>query len=464
MANEADRAFRRAWSLFLAANQCGNCWNPIFISPKDYSGGDEGQTIEHYGMTYAIRCGSRLAEVCPPCSRLYSMDAKRLVSLGLTGAENLVSLTVSENSRLFITLTLPSFGRVHHVLKRRGHLGQCHPGKKEHCRHGTRITCNKIHEKDDPDVGTPLCPDCYALDDQILANATVTELWDRFRDHELPRELAKVLGIERDEFGDYLRVEAIKTAESQARLAIHFHGFIRLDGPSGQGSRLKMKVTDAQLVKAVQRAAKKVVIHKRFAISDTDPGAIERDFRFGEQVDVFVINELNQKFFAGYVSKYATKAATDSQGFAHTFRDLDQIDTLPDSAWWPRTLARTAWKLGGDPRFASLKLRLHANTFGFRGHFLTKSRYWSVTFVQLKEIRVKWAIEHRDPKHPPLSNVPLSLFLNKSVKWGVAAFGWLNDRDLEVVHAWSRVEEEFRTNERERQREWREHLRESEAA
>ena len=445
----------RTLTLVRAAAKCLHCRRPMFLAPKykgDWLGPQPNEPLRSYRMMYPIKCGSRLAEICPSCSLLYSIDAHRLVGLGLKGDDDLVPLTTSQNHRLFFTVTLPSFGIVHHVLERNGHPGQCHPGQKCFCQHGTKITCNKIHEADDPDVGTPLCPDCYAIDDQVLANATVTELWDRLRDHEIPRELAKLLGIPRDELKDCMRIEASKTAEMQARGAIHFHGFVRLDGPAGQGSRPTRLITDGQLVKAFQNAVRKVVIHKRFALSDDDPDAIERDFHFGSQIDVIVINDLNTKFFAHYVAKYATKGATDAAGLARTFRTLFQIDALPNSAWWPRLLARTAWLLRENPRFASLKLRDHANTFGFRGHFLTKTRHWSVTFCQLKQIRVQWAIAHANPDGPSTLNFPRELFEDPDVTWGVVARGWLNELDALAVRFWWRSDQDGR----EQERYWRE--------
>ena len=164
--------------------------------------------------------------------------------------------------------------------------------------------------------------------------------------------------------------------------------------------------------------------------------AIVRDFSFGEQVNVVVVNDKNVKFFVKYASKYVTKAATDALGFAHKFSSLARIDALHDSAWWPRLVDRVAWLMGEDPRFAKLKLQDHAHTFGFGGWFLSKSRGWSVTFGMLKELRVKWAIDHAKSEFPTESNVPLEFFEDDSVKWGVVAFGWYGKVDGRLVRKW----------------------------
>lgn len=469
---------RRTVTLLKADANCNSCWHPIFIAREELIKRLGGAIPSTYQDTYAIRCGSRLAEVCLPCSIIYGIDSNRLVLKGLIGDDDYVPTSVSENLRLFFTLTLPSCGKVHHYVERDGKLRQCHPGKKTFCPlHGFQTSCNKTHTKDDPDVGTPLCPDCYAIEDQILANATATELWDRLRDHEFPRELAKILKIDREDLKDFLHIEAVKTAEMQARGAIHFHGFIRVDGPrpkpkekkhskkskkddsaekkySTQGTRPKINVTDVQLVKAFEKAAKKVVIHKGFGLSKSDPNPIKKDFRFGKEHKIIIVNAQNQKMFALYVAKYATKGATDCLGFARTFHSISQIENLPDSAWWPRLLAWIAWKLSENPRYKSLKLQLHANTFGFRGHFLSKTRQWSVSFAQLKEIRKQWAIEHADRENSIGLNVSPDAFEDKTIHWEVLHIGWFTPLDAQAIRSWYEFEQDCRKFERDCEREW----------
>lgn len=470
---------RRTVTLLKADANCSSCWHPIIIAPEDVVKFFGGQIPPNYTGTYAIRCGSRLAEVCLPCSIIYGIDANRLVKKGLEGDGEYVPISVSENLRLFFTVTLESFGQVHHVVERKGHAGQCHPGKKEFCRkHGFQISCNKIHTKDDPEVGSPMCPDCYQLEDAVLANATVGELWNRFIDHELLRELAKILKVDRELLADFLHIESVKTSEMQSRGAIHFHGFIRLDGPrpkartnkkqskkatklgkndsvekiyNTQGSHPLIKVTDVQLVKAFERAAKKTVIHKKFKLSKNDPTPIEKDFRFGKQLDVVVVTAKNSKMFAAYVAKYATKSATDVLGFARTFHSLAQIKALSDAAWWPKLLAQTAWELGENPRYKKLKLQLHANTFGFRGHFLSKSRQWSVSFVRLKQIRIQWAIDHDDLENSLGLNVPPDAFEDANISWAVLKIGWFTSLDALAIETWYEHDKDCREFERNRE-------------
>lgn len=433
--------WRRYYSVDLANRQAGFCRNPIHLAPK-YKGewmGPTPDTVRQngYEMTYPIRCGSRLAERCPSCSILYGIDANRLVYLGLAGDGDNVPLTVSQNPALWSTLTLPSLGPVHHYVERQpGKPGICHPGKRTFCEHGTLISCGKIHKKDDPELGTPLCPDCYGLEDQVLANATAPELWDRFLNTELPRALAKVLKIPARKLQNYLKIEAVKTSEMQGRLAVHFHACIRLDGPGSQGSAPKKPVTDAGLVKAFQMAVSRTVIRKTFTTGKGDLSPVTREFRFGKQVDVVSINAANAKFFANYTSKYATKSATEAAGFAREFRSLKQILAIPDKDWWPRLMACVAFKMGEDPRYKKLRLAEHAHTFGYGGWFITKTRRWSVTFGMLKQLRVKWVLDHLDRENPEYTNVDPSLFENEDITWAPVAFGWLTPLDARFNRMW----------------------------
>ena len=438
--DEITSNWRRYWSFEAAIDCCHYCRRPITIAPKFkgvWMGLDRDQGLTGYDMTYQIKCGSRLAEKCPACSQLYSIDANRLVALGLFGDGENVPLTVSDHPQLFFTLTVPSFGRVHHYVERqKGKPGICHPGKKEHDEDGARHNCGRTHEKDDPLVGTPICPDHYDFAGQVLANAMAGKVWNRFYDHELKRCLARELHISKKKLDNYLTIEAVKTVEMQTRLAVHYHGFIRLDGPTGQGSVPLVKVTDAQLVKAFRTAAAKTVVHKKFEAYPKDSNPIKRDFRFGVQMDAVVINDENAKFFAWYAAKYATKAATEAPGFLSRFRSLDQIEAVSDKHWFPRQLAKTAWAMGADPRFDELKLRQHAHTFGFGGHFISKSRNWSVDFADLKVLRRKWAIDHIDPERPRRSNIPPGLFADPDVTWAVIAVGWDTPLEARAVRAW----------------------------
>ncbi len=53
-------------------------------------------------------------------------------------------------------------------------------------------------------------------------------------------------------------------------------------------------------------------------------------------------------------------------------------------------MVRTAWTLGARKELADLRLRAWAHLLGFRGHFSTKSRRYSVTLGALRDARAEW--------------------------------------------------------------------------
>jgi hypothetical protein len=99
------------------------------------------------------------------------------------------------------------------------------------------------------------------------------------------------------------------------------------------------------------------------------------------------------------------------------------------SPWWSssrRSLAPEPPASGtrdatGDPR-----LRHWAHTLGFGGHFLTKSRRYSVTFGQLRRARAehrrleRWPDGERDPWGRPLDETVVLVFAT----WSYAGTGY----------------------------------------
>jgi hypothetical protein len=118
--------------------------------------------------------------------------------------------------------------------------------------------------------------------------------------------------------------------------------------------------------------------------------------RWGEQIDTRPISadrdagEGHGAGVAGYLAKYATKDAQKGGGLDRRIRVKGVIERaeLTDHA---RALMRSAWTL--SPRWAQ--------TLGFRGHFLTKARRYSVTFAALRGVRA----EYRAQADPWLAQV-----------------------------------------------------------
>jgi hypothetical protein len=107
---------------------------------------------------------------------------------------------------------------------------------------------------------------------------------------------------------------------------------------------------------------------------DTRPITADRDAGDGHGAGV-----------AGYLAKYATKDAQSGGGLDRRIRVKGVIERaeLSDHA---RALMRSAWSL--SPRWA--------HSLGFRGHFLTKARRYSVTFAALRGVRAQYR-EQADP-------------------------------------------------------------------
>jgi hypothetical protein len=114
-------------------------------------------------------CGNRRASRCPSCSRVYAADTYHLIKAGLSGGKS-VPDAVRSHPRLFVTLTAPSFGRVHAIRTTRA-------GKPLNCH------CNRRHSEDDPALGTPIDPAAYNYAGAVLWNAHAGALWARFTIH-----------------------------------------------------------------------------------------------------------------------------------------------------------------------------------------------------------------------------------------------------------------------------------------
>jgi hypothetical protein len=370
------------------------------------------------GGRLTIACGNRRETVCPACSRVYSGDAFQLISSGLFGGKSVPS-TVSENPRVFATFTAPSFGTVHLGPNRKGVARPCHPR-----RDGSG--CNRWHRAGDSVIGTPLNPSTYDYVGAVLWNASSSALWARFTIN-LRRDLARLAGLTVAELRTQASMVYAKVAEYQARGSIHFHAVVRIDGPDGSGSPAPVWATHELLTDAIRLAASRSAVMTP-AASDVLPIAIE----FGSQIDVRAIksdalatDDLTERAVAGYIAKYATKSAHSSgtldrsvccrecAGAGHhgTYqlrgREIRRVCRrclgtglsvyLADLklSTHLRTMIETAFRLGAVEELAGLKLRRWAHMLGFRGHFLTKARRYSITFASLREARREYARQER---------------------------------------------------------------------
>jgi hypothetical protein len=81
---------------------------------------------------------------------------------------------------------------------------------------------------------------------------------------------------------------------------------------------------------------------------------------------------------------------------ARPVRSAADITALACSEHYKRLIA-TTWRLGKRPAAAALALNRWTHTLGYRGHFLTKSRRYSVTFTALRRARTDCRRAQRHP-------------------------------------------------------------------
>ena len=229
-----------------------------------------------------------------------------------------------------------------------------------------------------------------------------------------------------------MRVRYVKVAEYQARGVVHFHAIIRLDAPGDSYQPPPGRYTLAVLTEAITQSAATV----QYATGDpADPDA--RLLGFGAQTDTRPIRHgtrgaLTAQAVANYIAKYATKSL-DTPGLPdrpiRREADIAHLRCPPHY----KHMITAAWRLGtrhahqvartwpvpkhADPhaigsyltgmRRASNtghgRLRRWAHTLGYGGHYLTKSRRYSVTFGHLRRERTdyrrrqRWPGGERDP-------------------------------------------------------------------
>ncbi|MFC8090363.1 replication initiator protein RepSA [Streptomyces sp. NPDC057301] len=355
----------------------GGCSDPIRLTGGTKTIDPATKTVLHAyttdtepGGMLRVACGNRRASRCPACAWTYAGDTYHLIRAGLTGdPAKGTPETVRDHPRVFATLTAPSFGPVHN-----------RPGKR-HCR------CGTLHAEDAPELGTPLDPLSYDYAGAVLWNNHASELWRYFTIY-LRREIARRAGLTQKAAREQSRVSFGKVAEYQKRGAVHFHAVIRFDGPEGPDSPPPAWATLDLLTDSIHAAAARVAV-------DVPPAGDEpaRTLYWGTQLDVQPIGafghgeEITEQAVASYVAKYATKAAETTGTVDRRIGNKEALVLLgvPDH---PRRLIEACLDL--HALYPNRKLRDWAHMLGFRGHFSTKSRRYSTTLGELRQVRADY--------------------------------------------------------------------------
>ncbi|WP_406399792.1 replication initiation protein [Streptomyces sp. NBC_00879] len=376
----------------------GGCAQPIHLTGWSLTRDrNTGQVLHAYstqdepGGRLRIACGNRRASRCQPCAYLYAGDAYRLVRAGLSGDDAMnIPTAVRERPRVFTTLTAPSFGRVHNIPD----TGRCR--------------CGMSHAAGDPALGSALDPDTYDYAGAVLFNNHAGELWHRFI-NRLRRELAASAGLTQKAFKETARISYGKVAEFQNRGGIHFHAVIRIDGPEGPDSAPPAWATLDLLTDAIRKARKHPYTTVTVPAVGPQPS---RSLSWGRKLDIqsitaFDSDDITEQKVAAYIAKYATKAAETTGTLDRRVGELAELDQhrVPDHA---RRLIRACWDL--DALYPERKLRAWAHMLGFRGHFLTKSRRYSSTFTERRQVRADYrAAEQRQALGLPEPDTTLVL-------------------------------------------------------
>jgi hypothetical protein len=398
---------RESFERFSAQGEsCGWCSHPIrLVGSQHQVDRSTGEILHTYTTdsepdgVLLKACGTRRATRCPSCAATYGADARMLVRSGLSGGKG-VPESVTSHPMVFATFTAPGFGAVHGIRSVGGHHS-CRPGVRgRRCPHGQPVACWTRHGPDDPILGEPLCADCYDYQSAVLWNSLCPELWRRTT-IAIKRCVARMVGVSTRQLPSLIRVSFAKVAEYQQRGNVHLHAVIRLDAADDDTNAPLLDADAITLAAAIRLAASTVTV--------PFPAGFSGVARWGSQIDVRVITSRQQQVALGgnngvdglkspsagaravanYVAKYATKS-TDAAGALD--RRLDGIEELDirGVTGHLRRMVETAWRLG--ERADLPRLRPWAHTLGFGGHWLTKSRRYSVTFAYLRGERQAWRI------------------------------------------------------------------------
>lgn len=453
------------WRSMVAAT--GGCAHPVHLAGESLIvNANSGEVLHSYRTTdepsghLLVACGNRRASVCPSCSEVYRADTFQLIRAGLSGGKG-IPQEVSGHPRAFVTLTAPSFGPVHTRREKNGAVRACRPRRRDKvCEHGYPVGCHARHESGDERLGQPICDQCYDYVGAVLWQAHAGALWHRFT-LEVRRTLASEAGLSRREFAKRVRVSFAKVAEYQRRGLVHFHAIVRLDGPGG-GSEIPPDWADHDLLtRAIPPAVQRVTV-------TSPPSDLGRwDLIWGDQLDIRPIlldqaaDGLSERAVAGYIAKYATKGAEASGTIDHRLscpacgdrgrlrlmascgrchgtglKPGLHLDALPVTAH-ARRMIRTCWELGARPEFTALRLRPWSHMLGFRGHFSSKSRRYSTTLGDLRQVRATHrATEARERHGLPLLGDETTLVLGH---WRFAGSGYSPGEAIMAEHIRQKV-------------------------
>lgn len=324
------------------------CARPVFVEREDGSPG------------FYVRCGSRLRSVCEACSKVFAGDWSAIFRSGLFNCD------VASYKWQFLTLTAPSFGKVHSV------------------------------GKDSPLAGVPVDMDSYAYDAAVRWNYHVGSLWDRTR-LRLRRAMPGM---------DFALVR-----EWQARGSVHMHALIRVPIESG--------LTDSEVARISQKTT---------AVVRDFNAASSFKMVWGPQVKALTIKpEGTGAAEAAKQVWYLCKAlGYSAKSFGEGFGDARIAASRLHAANLARAASRmVCQKCAETPLrlFGRCSARCHRN-YGAKNHLVSVSRRteersgWSfihLTRAKQRSERAEWAAANALPNQPSSDRAALGVLAARAV-------------------------------------------------
>ena len=448
-----------------AAASVHYCTKPIQLAGSSQTvDAKTGEVLSSYSSTSAplgvtlVPCGNRRASACPSCSRIYARDTFELIRAGAVGGKT-VPASVADNPMLFVTLTAPSFGHVHRTAKPGQPVTRCRPrDKAQVCEHGRLTGCMATHEQGDSQAGQPICHECYDYEGHVVWQWWAPELWRRFT-IDLRRRIARALGVKDARLKDHATIQYAKVAEYQTRGLIHFHGLVRLDGPKTDDGF--SAAPDALPVQVLASLIEDTAAAVHYNAPPAQSGSQPRLLRFGKQLDVRIVRAAQRpdddtsalasehvERVAGYLAKYATKAVSDTTGEGRTNAHYATIRQTCRRLAADAARREAAHREAGEHDYEDpyALIGKWAHMLGFRGHFSTKSRRYSVTLGRLRRARRRWQAITAEAARTgqPIDTADLEQRLMADDEeettlvigtWSYVGTGWENNGDAALADA-----------------------------
>jgi hypothetical protein len=213
-----------------------------------------------------------------------------------------------------------------------------------------------------------------------------------------------------------VRLSFGKAAEMQRRGVVHFHAIVRLDGIDPTDPTAIVPPPPGIDADDLKHVIERVATTVRFTTDPHPPQPAGWQIGWGDQVLTKVITvagrgEVTDAQVASYLAKYATKS-TEVTGHASARLTDDTVNLYADGdGTHTERLIEACWQLGQPREWR--RLRRWAHMLGFGGHFLTKSRRYSITFALLRTARVAFRrTQTSGPEQSMPAEQPTTLVVN----------------------------------------------------